>query len=156
MTRSEFLNQLKQDLSNDLDSGQVQENINYYDRYIRDEMGKGRSESEVVDELGDPWAIARNIASSVNINGGTQKDSGRKDTYEGNPDKGFSRVHNFSLDTRWKQILAVVAVMVVMMVVMSLISGLFSLLAPVLGPVMIILVLAWIIQMRNGRRRGGS
>ncbi len=32
---------------------------------------KGRKESEVIEELGDPWAIAKNIITSEEIKGNT-------------------------------------------------------------------------------------
>ena len=74
MTRSEFLNKLKEALANDLSGPVIQENVNYYSGYIADEVRKGRSEEEVVAELGDPWAIARTIIESLEIQGNTQED----------------------------------------------------------------------------------
>lgn len=39
-------------------------NLEYYETYIRDEVRKGRSESDVLGELGDPRLIARTIFDS--------------------------------------------------------------------------------------------
>ena len=37
----------------------------YYDDYIRSERQKGRSESDIMDELGDPRLIARTILDTT-------------------------------------------------------------------------------------------
>lgn len=58
MTKQEFLEKLRAALGNDLSGAVVSENVNYYKQYITDEVAKGKSEKEVIDELGDPWAIA--------------------------------------------------------------------------------------------------
>ncbi len=151
MTRSEFLNRLKHSLGNDLNTAQVQDYVDYYDSYIRGEMSKGRSETDVVDELGDPWALAKNISRAEISKGNAKSGSGSTGTghtYEGNPEKGDGS-HNFSLDTRWKRILAVVVVVVAALIVLSLFSAIFRVLSPVLIVVMIVLMLARVIQQRR-------
>ena len=47
MTKMEFLEGLRKALGNDLDRATVQENVNYYDGYISDEVSKGKTEEEV-------------------------------------------------------------------------------------------------------------
>ncbi len=56
MTKYEFLEKMRHALANDLSGPIIQENVNYYDSYINDEVQQGRSEEAVIDELGDPWA----------------------------------------------------------------------------------------------------
>ena len=65
MNRSEFLNKLREALENDLNAQAVQDNIEYYDSYIRSEIKNGRTEQEILDMLGDPWVIARTIINSA-------------------------------------------------------------------------------------------
>ena len=65
MTRSEFLEKLRSALGNDLSGSVIQENVMYYDNYIQEEVRKGRTEADVIAELGDPWVIARTIIDSV-------------------------------------------------------------------------------------------
>ena len=43
----------------------VEENVRYYDGYISDEVRKGRSEEEVIEEIGDPRLIARTIEDTT-------------------------------------------------------------------------------------------
>ena len=64
MDRRQFLDELQRALSSDLAQRDIQDNIEYYNDYIRSEIAKGRTESEVLDELGDPWMLARTIKDS--------------------------------------------------------------------------------------------
>ena len=71
MTKREFLDKLKKALANDLSGNVIRDNVDYYNDYITEEVRKGRKESEVIEELGDPWAIAKNINTSEEIKGNT-------------------------------------------------------------------------------------
>ena len=61
MNKSEFLRILKESLEMSLEKTAINEQIDYYDKYISDEIKKGKTEKEVIDELGDPRLIAKTI-----------------------------------------------------------------------------------------------
>lgn len=61
MNRSEFIEKLQRVLAGGLDSAQVAENVRYYQEYIDSEVRRGRSEREVLDQLGDPRLLAKSI-----------------------------------------------------------------------------------------------
>ena len=61
MTREEFLQGLKEALDGNMDASAIQENLNYYNEYINEEVRKGKTEQQVVDTLGDSWAIAQTL-----------------------------------------------------------------------------------------------
>lgn len=61
MGRNEFIDKLRLALNGRIAPAQVEDNINYYRDYIQSEMNRGKSESEVMDMLGDPRLIARTI-----------------------------------------------------------------------------------------------
>lgn len=61
MTRTEFLEQLRQALQGNMNQTLVNEHLQYYEKYIIEESRKGRSEQEVVDFLGNPRLIARTL-----------------------------------------------------------------------------------------------
>lgn len=152
MTRSEFLNKLKEALANDLSGPVIQENVDYYSGYIADEVRKGRSEQEVVAELGDPWAIARTIIESVEIQGNTQEDYGyepNRQNYDQRQQSGTGQVHIFGLDTWWKKLLLVLGIVGVFMLVIAVIGGIFSLLAPILVPLILVIIVFRIIGSRR-------
>ena len=152
MTRSEFLNKLKEALANDLSGPVIQENVNYYSGYIADEVRKGRSEEEVVAELGDPWAIARTIIESLEIQGNTQEDYGyepNRQNYDQRQQSGTGQVHIFGLDTWWKKLLLVLGIVGVFMLVIAVIGGIFSLHAPILVPLILMIIVFRIIGSRR-------
>lgn len=61
MSREEFLKILRESLSMSLENDAINKQLDYYDRYISDEVEKGRTEKEVIEELGDPRLIAKTI-----------------------------------------------------------------------------------------------
>ena len=65
MNREEFLRGLENALSGNVPPSVVRDNLRYYDDYIRSEHQKGRSESDIMDELGDPRLIARTILDTT-------------------------------------------------------------------------------------------
>ena len=159
MTKREFLDKLKHALANDLSGSVIQDNVNYYNDYITGEVRKGRRESEVIDELGDPWAIAKNIITSEEIKGNTQEtyesyEPGRQNsqTYEREyeSESGHSGVHVFGLDTWWKKLLLVLGIIGIVVLVVAVIGGIISILAPIFIPLVLICL---VIKLITGSRR---
>ena len=65
MRKDEFLQTLRRALNGNVPPRVVEENVRYYDGYISDEVRKGRSEEEVIEEIGDPRLIARTIEDTT-------------------------------------------------------------------------------------------
>ena len=61
MSKSEFLKILRESLEQSLEKEDLKEQLDYYDKYISTEISKGRTEKEIMDELGDPRLIAKTI-----------------------------------------------------------------------------------------------
>lgn len=61
MTKQEFLDTLRRALASDLSESEVADNINYYWNYMEQQIASGKSEEQVLSELGDPRLIARTI-----------------------------------------------------------------------------------------------
>ena len=84
MTRQEFLEALSTRLSEEKSTSEVLGLIQYYQGYIDGETARGRTEEEVLDELGDPVLIARTLleapSSSSGFFGAYQ--DGLRDSYE--------------------------------------------------------------------------
>ena len=149
MTRREFIDKLKAALEQDLSPREVQEQVTFYNDYIRDEVRKGRTEEAVTAELGDPWAIARNIISAAEITGeGSfgQESGGRYQEPERRRSGAYreesgSQIHIFGAPSRWQILLVVLGVIGVIALVIAVIGGIFSLLAPILVPLLVILII---------------
>lgn len=77
MTSTEFIQALRRGISEVGDYHFVNETIEYYQNYIATEIRKGRTEEDVMSELGDPRLIAKSILASKNISHGeTVEDTG--------------------------------------------------------------------------------
>ena len=64
MTRQEFISTLGAKLSEEFSTAEVLSQIQYYQGYIDGEMRKGKTEEEILDELGDPMLIPKTILES--------------------------------------------------------------------------------------------
>lgn len=150
MNRSEFIRELREALKSNISEADVQENVRYYTGYIEEEVKKGRSEKEVIDELGDPWLIAKTIS----ITPGNQSSYQSYESAEGGyvrteRDENDRRVHVWNFNSKWKIILLLVAIVAVLFLVFSIISGIISLLMPIIGPLLVIVI---IIKIFSNRR----
>ena len=147
MTRQEFLARLREALESELDRRTVQENVDYYSSYIIEETAKGRPESDVIAELGDPWVIARSVI-------GMSADSlGAEDAYDaagGRGHDGGRQGGASPLSAWWKKLLLVLGVVGVFLIVIAVIGGIFSLLMPILVPVLAVVL---ILRLLGGTRR---
>ena len=65
MNKDEFIQGLREALSGEVPPAVMRENQRYYENYIRTEMEKGRTESEIMEELGSPRLIARTIIDTT-------------------------------------------------------------------------------------------
>lgn len=73
MTKFEFTENLRKALSGRVNYNVVNDNVSYYENYIDTEVRKGRSEQEILEELGDPRLIAKTIIEAEKA-GGTAPD----------------------------------------------------------------------------------
>lgn len=61
MNRKEFLEILRGQLAGQMQEGKAAAHIRYYEDYIQSQVRGGRSEQEVLQELGDPHLIAKTL-----------------------------------------------------------------------------------------------
>lgn len=155
MNRSEFLNKLRETLENDLSAQAVQENIEYYDSYIRSEVQNGRTEQEVLEMLGDPWVIARTIINSAenerDYYGGSSSSYGSvQSTYTEEEEKEIRHpiLHLMGIDTWWKRLLFFAGVIIVLMIVVSVVTGLIAAVLPFALPLLILIL---VLRIMGGR-----
>ncbi len=89
MNKSEFIERLCSALSGSGTAGLVEKNRIYYTEYIDGEMAKGRSEEEILAELGEPELIANSILEANGLRDRFVDDDTRTynayDTPDGDP-----------------------------------------------------------------------
>ena len=140
MDRRQFLDELQRALSSDLTPQDIQDNIEYYNNYIRSEIANGRTEEEVLDELGDPWMIARTIKDSKGYSSAqdvvfeTTDDGVKMENSEG----GFS--------DKWKLIKGILIAILVVIVVFTIVRGLLRILLPIAIPLVAVYLIVKLIK----------
>ena len=65
MTKAEFLERLRRALNGNMSAAAVEDNIQFYDSYFSGQMAQGRSEADVLNELGDPRILARTLIDAA-------------------------------------------------------------------------------------------
>lgn len=153
MTKQEFLSQLRDALNDELNAGAVEEQVNYYNSYISEEVRNGKSEEEVLEMLGDPWILARTITDAAD---GTDQqtayefDSGSESYSSGEQRSyGSGSMREIRFDTWWKKLLLVLVIVMVVLLVVAVVTGLIRILAPILVPVLVIML---VVRLIGGRR----
>ncbi len=166
MRKEEFLQLLRQALMGDVPPGVLEENVRYYDSYITEEVRKGRTEEEVIAEIGDPRLIARTIEDTTEgasdggyediymngqTRGGTYQDRGGSE--ERRKEQDSFHVYNLSGGI-WRFLIPILVFVVLFSIIsllFTVVGGIFAMLSPILGPLLIIWFLVWIFR-RSGRR----
>lgn len=75
MNTGEFLSRLEDALRGKVSNQVIEANLQYYRDYITGEIRKGRTEEQVMDDLGDPRLIARTI---IETQGGSGAGAGKR------------------------------------------------------------------------------
>ena len=156
MDKKEFLDILYNQLSGQMPEGSVAAHVQYYRSYIEDEQQKGRTEDEILTELGDPRLIARTLLDTEVGNSDSPQSGNPYSTsytestseYDGysNSSSGSNRVKHksFKLDlTTWYGKLAVILIAIVVVILLCTILS-------VLIPIMIVAgVIMYVFRLRK-------
>ena len=171
MDKEEFLRTLGAALSGEVPQHIIQENIRYYDNYITGELSKGRTENEIMDELGGPRLIARTIIDAAEAGGETAgygdesspfgntsyenaSGSGNQGSYGGDSQGGpynpygdstnqSGSFHMYNLNKWYWKLAGILILMLVIFVLVTIVGGIFSLLLSPVGLILILILLLW-------------
>lgn len=147
MKRQEFVNTLRTALSGRIPAESVAENVKYYEDYINIEIRKGRSEEEVLDELGDPRLIAKTIIQTQGAREEEYRAGREGQSYNGGFVGGFSRQEEDEgapaggLRSRIKLWAFVIVGAVVFVLILSVIFHLFLYFLYIVLPVVLLIAL---------------
>ena len=131
MTKSEYINGLQSGLQGEVTQQVLRESVDYYSRYIDDEIAGGKSEQQVLEELGPVQLIVKTI---IEANKGTGEETQRTRAQEQRnqstrQSQNQSRSSGFTLNSWYgKLILILIALLI---------------LALIIGVVVIIVMAAW-------------
>lgn len=85
MDRYEFINELRKSMAGHFSAAEIQETVDYYEDYIDMQLRKGRSEQDVLTELGDPRLLTRSMRAAGRGNN-TGMQGGVYESYEATGD----------------------------------------------------------------------
>ena len=143
MTKQEYLAALREALSEELSGVQVSDQINYYRQYIEEQIASGRSEADVLEELGDARIIAHNI-----IDGAEEE----RDTYRRTTVTYTSDSDGQDAEPTWKTKMKVYGIITLVLVVLFMIIALVTkLIIWLLPSIIVIACIVWIINRLSGR-----
>lgn len=150
MDREEFIDKLQRALAGGLNSSQVAENVRYYQEYIDSEMRRGRSEAEVMGQLGDPRLLAKSIIEA-NKRAGMSYGSNREydeemsdDTLDENLAGAASEGRSIMLPG-W---LVMLIVTVIVVLIIGVVTQLIAFFAPVIIVGLVVLLIVKVFQSR--------
>lgn len=147
MKRREFLSQLKSALENKLSEKEIKKNIDYYNDYIEEEVGKGQMEEEVIAALGDPWAIAKTILISAEM-GGQEYYSYSEEVSNEYESDSASNAKMYQLDSWWKIALVVLVILAIVLGIFSVVFGVLALFIRFAFPILIIVLIVRLIHKK--------
>lgn len=131
MNRQEFIEGLRRSLSSINDYTFVNDTIAYYENYIESRIRMGRTEEEVMRELGDPRLIAKSIrATHVQENGEDRDEYSRfeENPYNRNQPSGQATFHfngrQIAMPSWLIKVIGIVILLVVFYVVVTVLRWL--------------------------------
>ena len=137
MTRAEFLGELRETLSGNMSESEVQSNLAYYSSYIDDEVRKGKTEEEVLEELGSPFAIAKTLLRPYENEGKTYEEETKEKRREGQP-----------VDDSTKKIITIVIVVAIGIIILSMLFGLLAFVIRYAVPISAIVLVVYFLKKR--------
>lgn len=104
MSRREFLEVLRGQMSGQMTQGRAAAHVRYYEDYIQSQVRNGRSESDVLAELGDPRLIAKTLidtddsAAVYDESGYSEESYGADDYADNGTESSAGKARSFKLD----------------------------------------------------------
>ncbi|MCM1259138.1 MAG: DUF1700 domain-containing protein [Roseburia sp.] len=137
MDRETFLKELRIALQGQISQEEVNEHLRYYENYIIEESRKGRTESQVIEDLGNPRLIAKTIIDTtdkVYTDQQPLEEEGKKTG--GNKAKIF-------------RVVKLIAFFVVLILMLVLIAHVALLLLPIFLPIVMVTGIAYFLFFSN-------
>lgn len=152
MTKKQFLEELRDSLEGMVSPMVIRQNLNYYENYINEQIRNGRTEEDVLNELGSPRLIARSIIDAAGEDDGYVQSEVFEDGQEDHAteDGADDHMHVFTMSSAKFKIGCLLSV-VVFALILYLLFHIFSAMMVVLGPVILVGVIVALIMQITGR-----
>ncbi|MDO5539760.1 MAG: DUF1700 domain-containing protein [Eubacteriales bacterium] len=158
MTKREFLNTLRSQLQGELSAAQIDGHIHYYEEYINEEMASGKTEKEVMEELGSPVLIAKTLLSTSDASvqqdsdtyyDNSQYDNSQKDYHEN--DRYFGhKIHTWNISPFVAKWVIPIVLVLILVLVLSLLGTVAMIVARFFVPILLVVLVIAIFKSHNG------
>ena len=160
MTKTEFLEGLQEGLNGEVAPQVIRESVDYYNGYITDSIAEGKTEAQVLEELGPVRLIVKSIIDANAAAGRREETRSRQEhTGTGKEQQATSGFHagvndkgdfdvkygRFSFNSWYGKLLLILLAVLIVVVVVVLIVGAFMVawyLLPLIAVVALIIILA--------------
>ena len=152
MTKREFLDTLRSQLQGELSDAQIDGHIHYYEEYIAESMTAGKTESEVLDELGSPVFIAKTLLSTADTKGyqGSESGSGEQEPYRQEENFYGRKVHTWNISPFVVKWVIPIVLVLILLVIFSLLGTVAMLIARFFVPILLVVLVIAIFKSHNG------
>ena len=156
MGKQDFLEKLRTALNGRVSAEIVTDNVRYYEDYINIEIRKGRSEEEVLAQLGDPRLLARTIiqtngglgekerAADVSAHARTYRKHSADNYGEDSEDGRRKRFFNLHMPGGLYGFLTLLALICILVLVITVVFSVISIAFPIL---LIILAVSFVVKL---------
>ena len=142
MTRQEFIEALRIALQGKISQKSINEHLRYYDNYIMEEARKGRSEQQVIEELGSPLLIAKTLIDTTDTVGENQ--------HEQSYTKNERQEGQAGMQFKWNSWYGMLALIIIAILIIGIVARLVAFLLPI---VILVILILLIISFVLGNRR---
>lgn len=149
MDKEAFIRELRESLYGEVEERVIQDSVSYYRGYIEEEIRKGKSEQQVLDELGDASFIAKSIIDANERDGIRKTRVEEENINYGDPYEEMEKEERKQqMQTKASHILRWVIGIAVVIIILSLVSVIARILLPV---IIVWAVIVFIIRLFDGR-----
>lgn len=162
MTKQVFLNELREALTGEVSSEVIMDTYRYYSDYIDEEVRGGKSEEEVIEELGKPFMIARSIITAQSgmrdadieytedgrtrkIHGNRTKREQKGDSYVSGSNE--SKEFHFDFNAWYAKVLYIAIIIVLVVIVFFVLKIGFFVLVTFGIPILIVLGIVYLFVL---------
>ena len=123
MNKQEFLQKLQGRLAQTLNREQVEQNVEYYSNYIDEQVRNGKSEEEVLEQLGNPLLIAKTIMDTQE-----NQEEFRSAYEEQDMENGQNgRSIQIRTNSKWPLIVAAAVILLILWLILKIVGSVLSL-----------------------------
>lgn len=145
MDKQEFLNELRSYLQG-MDNSEINEIISFYDNYINEELSKGKTMSQIIDDIGTPRLLSKTIMQSKEKKK-TYAYSEQEYSHTDNDNTQYGRQLNTIDFSKWYVKLGIISgLILVAIIIFAIVIGLFTIAIKIAIPAIAIFIIYVLIK----------